>query len=71
MLESDDVDVVTCDLSDLGRCDAYDLAAIDELARLQLTAHRLGKRILIRADSELAGLFDLTGLNEFLPCDPD
>jgi ABC-type transporter Mla MlaB component len=45
-----------------------DAATLDVLARLQLTAHRLGCQIqLRRARDELQGLLALTGLSEVLP----
>ncbi|MFI1398993.1 STAS domain-containing protein [Streptomyces sp. NPDC020681] len=53
---------VICDVGGLSR---PDLAAVDALARLQLTARRLGCRISLRgADAELRALLELVGLAE-------
>jgi len=54
-----DVDVVTCDCRDA----VANLDAIDALARLQVTARRLGGRIRLRAaPQELAQLIDFVGV---------
>ena len=54
-----DVDVVTCDLSDA----VADLGHVDALARLQLTARRLGGRIRLRsAPADLVELIDFVGV---------
>ena len=59
LLGRGDVDVVTCDCTG---ADA-DLEAIDALARLQLTARRLGGRIRLRAaPAELTELIDFVGV---------
>ena len=48
-------------------CGALDLGVVDDLARLQLAARRLGCSIRVRhAGSALAGLIDLAGLGEVL-----
>ncbi len=48
---------------DAGAVEAPDVCAIDALARMQLTASRLGGRIVvIHATDDLRGLLDLTGL---------
>jgi ABC-type transporter Mla MlaB component len=53
-----------CDI-DVGGLMHPDLAAINALARLQLTARRLGCRIRLRnAAPELRALLDLVGLGE-------
>ena len=58
-LLSGGVEVVTCDVSGA----VADLGAIDALARLQLTATRLGGRIRLRsAPPELAELIDFVGV---------
>jgi len=58
-------DLVTCDVSALAPADA---TAIDALARLQLTAMRLGGAIRLRdAPDELRDLLTLTGLRDALP----
>jgi len=57
---------VACDVGALERPDAV---TIDALARLQLTARRLGYRVeLRRACGELEELLVLTGLGNVLPC---
>ena len=59
LLARGDVDVVTCDLS----AAVPDLGAVDALARLQLTAQRLGGRIRLRsAPADLARLIDFCGV---------
>lgn len=59
------VDLVTCDVAALTPADA---TAIDALARLQLTARRLGRAIRLRdAPPELRELLTLTGLRDALP----
>ena len=59
---------VICDVAALGHPDAVTL---DALARLQLTARRLGSRIWLRnAGPELRGLLALTGLADVLPLWP-
>jgi hypothetical protein len=48
-----------------------DAAAIDTLARLQLTARRLGLEIRLRhASSELQDLLAFAGLRDVLPLEP-
>ena len=57
---------VACDVGALERPDAV---TIDGLARLQLTARRLGYRVeLQRACGELEELLVLTGLGDVVPC---
>lgn len=57
--------VVVCDVRAFAEPDAV---AVDALARLQLTAHRLGGRICIRgARLELEELLALTGLSGVVP----
>ena len=64
MLQTTRAEVALCDVRTL----APDLVAIDALARVQLTARRLGKRVLLRsAAADLCGLLTLTGLAEVLP----
>jgi hypothetical protein len=59
LLSRGDVDVVTCDVSSA----VAGLCAIDALARLQLTARRLGGRIRLRsAPAELVELVDFVGV---------
>ncbi len=60
LLEASEADVVLCDVGALVDVDA---AAIDALARLQLTARRLGGRLRLRhASGELRELLALAGL---------
>jgi ABC-type transporter Mla MlaB component len=60
------VDVVVCDVAAV---DA-DVVGVEALARVQLTARRLGCRIrLRRASRELAGLIAFCGLGDLLPTD--
>jgi ABC-type transporter Mla MlaB component len=60
-------DTVVCDLSRLGRPDAV---TVEALARLQLEARRLGRRIVFRdACGELRELVAFVGLDRALPCE--
>ncbi len=56
---------------DLVVCDGdADLATVDALARLQLTALRLGRRIRLRsASTEFQQFLDFAGLADVLPLD--
>ena len=64
LLARTDVDVVTCDVTGV----APNLSAVDALARLQLTARRLGGRIRLRgATSDITRLIDFAGVDEVLP----
>ena len=64
-LEGGDVGAVVCDVAELVDPDAI---IVDALARLQLTARRLGGRIRLRhACGELRDLIALMGLTEALP----
>lgn len=66
LLEGNDADLVICDV---GAIVAPDGETIDALARLQLTARRLGRRVrLLDACRELKELLVLTGLSEVVPC---
>jgi ABC-type transporter Mla MlaB component len=68
-LESGDVELVICDVAAIAHPDA---ATVDALARLQLTARRLGRRVRLRhACGELRDLLDLMGLEEVLPVRAD
>lgn len=60
-----------CDVAvDVGALAGTDAATVDALARLQLTAQRLGRRLHLRhASPELRELVELVGLGEALPCD--
>ena len=62
LLEGSGAEVLVCDASGLA---AADVVALDAIARLQLTARRLGDRICVRhATAELEDLLRLTGLAE-------
>jgi ABC-type transporter Mla MlaB component len=66
LLEGSDAKLVVCDVGALVDPDAV---IVDALARLQLAARRLGRRICLRhACVELQGLLALMGLGEVLPC---
>jgi anti-anti-sigma regulatory factor len=58
---------IVCDVGAL----APDAAALDALARLQLTARRLGHEILLRdASTELQELLEFVGLRDVLRIEP-
>ena len=64
VLLSDDEELASWPLVCIGR---PDLSLVDELARLQLAARRLGCSIWLRdACPELTGLLDLVGLTEVI-----
>jgi ABC-type transporter Mla MlaB component len=66
LLGDSDARLVVCDVA--GLSDA-DIATIDALARLQLTARRLGGTIRLRhAPVELRELLVMAGLAEVVPC---
>jgi ABC-type transporter Mla MlaB component len=68
LLEACEEDVI-CDVAGV---DDPDAATVDALARLQLTARRLGYRVRLRgACGELQGLLLLMGLSEVLPLGPE
>lgn len=68
LLEGSDAERLLCDVGALTRADAV---AVDALARLQLVARRLGRRlVLLRASPELRDLLAFVGLREALPCAP-
>ena len=58
--------VVVCDVSGL----RADIVTVDALARLQLTARRLGRRIELRGTPELARLLAFVGLADVLGLGP-
>jgi hypothetical protein len=65
LLVTTGAEFVTCDVSSLASPSAGD---VDALARLQLTALRLGRSIRLRhASSRLCELLDLCGLGEAVP----
>jgi ABC-type transporter Mla MlaB component len=66
VMEGYDTDLIICDV---GAIDDPDAVTVDALARLQLTARRLGRRVeLRRACDELEQLLALMGLSDVLPC---
>lgn len=68
LLERSDAELVDCDVRALVDPDA---ATVDALARLQLTARRLGRRVRLRhACGELQDLLVLMGLSEVVPVCP-
>ena len=65
LLERSDADVVICDV---GALVAPDVGTVDALARVALTARRLGRRVrLHRACGELRDLLALLGLDDVVP----
>ncbi len=61
------VDVLVCDV---GRLVDPDAAVVGALARLQLTARRMGSRICLRgASPELRELLGVSGLTRVVPCE--
>ena len=68
LLAGSEAGLVVCDLSGLAD---VGLAAVDALARLQLTVRRLGHRIQFwRMPRELLELLVLSGLDQLLPAAP-
>jgi ABC-type transporter Mla MlaB component len=64
-LATSDADVVTYDVGSIARADA---TALEALARLQLTARRMGRSVRLRHVSrELHDLLHLAGLSETVP----
>ena len=67
LMEAAGADHVVCDLSGLIE---PDVAAVDVLARLQLTARRQGGRVRLRdAQAEFMGLVTFVGLLDVVPCE--
>ncbi len=67
LLASSGSDHVICDL---GAVTEPDAGTVEALARMQLTAQRLGGRMTLRrACGELGDLLTLSGLTDVLPCD--
>jgi ABC-type transporter Mla MlaB component len=65
LLERSDADLVVCDVGALMEADAVTL---DALARLQLTARRLGRRVrVLDACGQLQDLLALSGLTGVVP----
>jgi hypothetical protein len=66
-IERSEGDPVVCDL---GRVPRPDAVTVEALARLQLEARRLGRRLVFRdACGELRDLVAFTGLDRALPCE--
>jgi ABC-type transporter Mla MlaB component len=56
---------------DVGAITDRDAVTVDALARLQLTARRLGRNVRLRnASRELRELLGFVGLSGVVPCDP-
>jgi ABC-type transporter Mla MlaB component len=67
LLQGSDGDDVICDV---GAVVDPDAGTVEALARMQLTARRLGRRLILRrACGELKDLLALSGLRDVLPCD--
>ncbi len=67
LLQASDTDHVICDVSAVMSPDA---GTVEALARMQLTARRLGGRMQVRgACGELKDLVTMSGLSDVLPCD--
>ena len=65
VLEASGAAVLVCDL---GAVVDADMGTVDALARVQLTARRLGRVVTLRAASDdLLALLAFAGLNEVLP----
>ncbi len=65
LLEGGDADLIICDMGLLVKPDAM---TIEVLARLQLTARRLGRQVqVLDACGELQDLLALTGLSDVVP----
>ena len=65
MLEGNKAPLVICDVGELGD---PDIVTVNALARLQLTARRLGRQIRLRdACEELQKLLALVGLSDVVP----
>src|SRR5436190_5185324 len=63
-LTASGADLAVCDVQSIGRADAV---AIDALARLQLTARRLGCRMRLQhASTDLRNLLAFVGLDDVL-----
>jgi hypothetical protein len=55
-------------ICDVGAVDDPDLVTVEVLARMQLSARRLGFSLEVRhASARLAGLLELTGLRDYVP----
>src|SRR5438105_3523700 len=69
LLQESGADVAACDVR---RLDAPDGGTVDALARMQLTARRIGCRIRLRhAGDKLQELLDLMGLRDVVPAEDE
>jgi ABC-type transporter Mla MlaB component len=69
VLEGSDVSVLSCDVKSIAQAD---VAALDALARLQLTARRMGRSVRLRhVSNPLHDLLHLTGWSAIVPCCTD
>jgi ABC-type transporter Mla MlaB component len=69
LLERSDADLVVCDV---GALLDPDVVTVEALARLQLTARRMGRQVrILGACAELADLLTLSGLSEIVPPCPE
>jgi anti-anti-sigma regulatory factor len=67
LLGASGTNLVVCDVAAVASPDA---GTVEALARMQLTARRLGGRMVLRnACGELRDLLLLSGLSDVLPCD--
>jgi ABC-type transporter Mla MlaB component len=67
LLGSSEAELIVCDVRSIARPDAE---TMDAVARLQLTALRMGRRVrLLDAAGELKDLLDFSGLSGIVPCD--
>jgi hypothetical protein len=67
MLDTAATGRVVCDV---GAVTSPDAGTVEALARMQLTARRLGGRLMLRnACGELRDLLRVSGLSDVLPCD--
>jgi ABC-type transporter Mla MlaB component len=67
LLHGSGAEMVACDV---GAMDAPDGETVEALARLQLTALRMGRRVrFLDASGELRDLLAFSGLADVVPCD--
>jgi ABC-type transporter Mla MlaB component len=67
LLEGSRAELIVCDV---GPMEPPDAETVEAMARLQLTALRLGRRVrFVDASGELKDLLAFSGLTEVVPCD--
>ena len=67
LLGSSGAEMIVCDV---GAMDPPDADTVEALARLQLTAMRMGRRVrYVDASGELRDLLAFSGLDGVMPCD--